>query len=95
MAGKKARGKRAKTRKKFTKKGPKPTINKILGNFSINDRVQIDAEPGMHSGMPFKRFQGMSGRIIKQSGKGYFVEVPVGGMKKQVLVGAVHMKKLR
>ncbi|MEM5778410.1 MAG: 50S ribosomal protein L21e, partial [Candidatus Aenigmatarchaeota archaeon] len=63
----KSHGPRRRTREKFRKTG-KIAINELIKQFKIGDRVVIDIEPSSHKGMPFKRFQGLAGKVIEKRG---------------------------
>jgi large subunit ribosomal protein L21e len=92
MASKKAKGKRAKTRRLFKRKTSKPTVNTLLQEFNVGDKVVIKVNPSIHSGMPFRRFHGKTGVVKRLQGKCYVVEVMDGNLKKNVIVGAAHLK---
>ena len=92
MTNKKARGKRAKTRHKFTRKGSKPTINTILGEFHEGEKVLIKIDSSVHSGMPGSRYHGFTGIVTGMQGKIVKVGLRKGGMEKELLVNPVHLK---
>ena len=92
MSCKKARGKRAKTRAKFSRKGPKVSVNKLLQEIPEGKSVQIKVDSAVHSGMPFRRFHGLTGKVKGRQGAAYLVSVSHFGKPKTVLVGAAHIK---
>lgn len=95
MVNKKAKGKRAKTRKKFKRRDRPLTINRMLPNFDIGQTVQIVVDPSVHSGLPHHRLQGITGKITSRQGKVYFVSLK--NMKKElnVLVHPAHLKAIK
>ncbi len=90
----KAKGPRAKTRYKLQKKVKgRPKVNDMLKKFAVGDRVIIKIEPSVHEGMPFHRFHGKHGVVVKQRGDSYLVEVKDGGKLKQVIAHPVHLRR--
>ncbi|NYZ79838.1 50S ribosomal protein L21e [Candidatus Micrarchaeota archaeon] len=96
MVKAKHKGKRNKTRYAYTKsvreKG-KPSVNKMLRSFAVNDRVHINVNPSIHSGMPHRRFQGKTGTIVGKQGSCYVVEVKNILATRQIIVHPVHLSK--
>ena len=92
MASKKARGKRAKTRRLLKRRNiPRPTVNKMVQEFGDGQRVRIKIDPSMHSGMPDARYQGFNGIVVGKQGKMFEIKVKKGGLEKQLLIAAVHL----
>ena len=94
MSGKKAKGKRAKTRSKLTRRDGKATVNTLLAKLKVGDTVQVNIRPELHSGMPDAIYQGEVGSVIGQQGKVYKVGVHKGNSPKQLLVHSGHLKKI-
>jgi large subunit ribosomal protein L21e len=94
--GKMSHGPRSKTRYKMKKKlkerGP-VTVNRIVKKFEVGDSVAIDIEPAFHNGMPFKRFQGMTGVVEGQRGDAYLVKISDQGKSKMVVAYPIHLKR--
>lgn len=92
-----SKGARLGTRKTLAKalgqKG-KVRISAFLQSFNTGDRVQIRVEPAYHKGMPFRRFFGKEGIVIKKQGSAYLVNVREGNMYKKVLCAPVHLKRV-
>ena len=90
-------GPRAKTRYKMRKKlgerGPVP-VNRIVKVFEVGDRVAIDIEPSFHNGMPFKRFQGMTGTVEGSRGDAYVIKISDQGKEKTVVSYPIHLKRV-
>ena len=80
----------------FRKKGDTPplTVNRLLGNFEIGDKVVIKIHPSIQKGRPFPRFQGRIGTIIGKQGKAYIVELRDGNKMKKILSLPIHLKKV-
>jgi len=93
-----SRGRKSGTRKLLTKSRKdknKNMITKIMQDIEPGDRVCVDVEPSIESGMvPVKRFQGLMGKVIGKQGRCYVVEIKCGGKLKKVITGASHLKKI-
>jgi len=88
-------GKRGKTRYKFSKHGAKVSVNDIMQEFAIGDKVQIVVDASWHSGLPDKGFHGLTGNVAEKRGSGYVIDVYKGNQALQVVTTPVHMKKLK
>ena len=89
----KSHGAKRRTREKFRKRG-RVTVNKLMGNFDIGQRIVIDIESSSLSGMPFRRFQGISGKVVGRRGRAYLVEIKDGNKIKKVIANPEHLKAL-
>jgi large subunit ribosomal protein L21e len=87
----KSHGSRRRTREKFRRTG-RVSINNFIKHFNIGDRIVIDIESSSLNGMPFKRFQGLSGKIIEKRGRAYLIEIKDGNKTKTVISNPEHMK---
>ena len=94
MTNKKAKGIRAKTRSKFKRKGSKLSVNKLLQQFNVGDSVQVNINSSVHSGMPFRRYQGISGRVLGKQGSAFKIAVKEGNAARTLVVTAAHLKTL-
>ena len=90
--GKKPRGPRAKTRN--LKQKTKITVNKLLAEFNIGDKVQINIQPSIHSGLLVRQFNGLTGKVVAKQGKALMVEVLQGNMPKKCITEPVHLRAL-
>lgn len=88
-------GKRGKTRSKLKKKSGKVTVNKVMEEFDIGQRVQVVIDPSYHAGIPSKGFHGLTGFISKKRGDAYEVELKKGKKDSIVVTTPVHLKKLK
>ncbi|MEM0360042.1 MAG: hypothetical protein QXK06_01725 [Candidatus Diapherotrites archaeon] len=90
MSSKEAKGKRAKTRSKLKRKGPKLTVNALLKKPAINSRAIICIDSSVHAGLPAPKFHGMAGTVkaIKKN----CVEVWIDGCNKKIAVHPAHLK---
>lgn len=88
----KSHGPRRRTREKFRKdKREKLTINKLLKEFEVGSNVSIDINPNSQT-KPFRRFQGLTGRVVAKRGQAYLVAVYDGKKQKQVIAKAEHLQ---
>jgi large subunit ribosomal protein L21e len=83
---------RYKMRKKLKERGP-VTVNRIMRTFDVGENVAIDIEPSHHKGMPFKRFQGVTGVIEGQRGDAFVIKISDQGKPKTVIAYPVHLKR--
>ncbi|MDO8634612.1 MAG: 50S ribosomal protein L21e [archaeon] len=97
MSSKKPKGKRAKTRDLFKSKGAKAkiTVNKLLSEFLVGQTVTINIKGKVHDGIPFRRFQGLTGKIIEKRGRSYVVSLAAGEKQKQVIAGPAHLEPVK
>ncbi|MFH0970366.1 MAG: 50S ribosomal protein L21e [Candidatus Diapherotrites archaeon] len=93
MAGKKARGWRAKSRAKITSRG-NPTVTTRLRTYKEGETVQIVINGRIHSGMPFRRFHGLTGNVVRMQGKSVIVNVQQGSQWCELVVNPVHLKSI-
>ncbi len=91
MTNKKPKGKRANTRYLF--RGTKLTLEKLLTDYEVGDKVVIKPNGRYHEGLPFRRFVGKVAIVAEKRGRSYLVDVP--NEKKQVLVGPAHIKSIK
>lgn len=94
MANKKARGYRAKTRAKITGSATRPTVNQLLQTFEANETVQVVINGTIHAGMPFRRFHGLTGKVMGNQGRAVKVKVNQGNQECVVIVNPIHLKRL-
>lgn len=94
----KTHGTRRKSRYKLKKtvreKGLSP-ISRAIQEFAEGDIVNIDLDPGMQEGMPHPKFQGKTGKVVRQRGRAYVVEVRDGDLMKEVIVLPEHLTRNR
>jgi large subunit ribosomal protein L21e len=96
MANKKAKGKRARTRRKF--KRPvrlKTTVNEILKPVVLNDVVQINVNSSVHAGLPNSRSHGKTGVVIGFQGDCPIVQIKDGNKPKKIITQKVHLRVLQ
>ncbi len=92
MSNKKAKGKRAKTRDLFKRRGSKMSVTSLLREFKEGDNVIIKINSSIHGGMPFRRFQNLTGKIVQKRGEGYVLKVMHGDKEKKIISTAAHLK---
>lgn len=89
----KSHGPRRRTREKFRKSIRTP-ISRFVRQFNIGDKVVIDIESSSDKGMPFRRFQGLSGKVIEKRGKAYLLEIKDGNKTKKIIANPEHLKTI-
>ena len=92
MPNKKAKGKRAKTRHKMKKRGPKVTVNKLLQVIPDGTKVDVHIDSSIHAGLPDIRYKGKTGTVIRKQGSAFLVEVRVGKQDRILVVGPAHLR---
>ena len=95
MAGKKARGHRAKTRAKITASKTKATPTTLLKTYEAGDTVQMVINGSVHKGMPFRRFHGLTGKVIGMQGRAVRVAVDQGAQHCELVVNPIHLKEIQ
>jgi len=92
----KAKGVRAGTRRLLKKRVKRQiTVNDVLKNFEIGDRVTIKINPSVHRGMPHPRFHGRTGKVVEKRGLAYVVEVKDGRKMKKIIARAEHLMRAK
>ncbi|HLC51036.1 MAG TPA: 50S ribosomal protein L21e [archaeon] len=87
----KSHGPHRKTREKF-RKSTRMTVNQFMKEFPIGTKVVIDIESGSSGGVPFRRFQGLTGKVIERKGRAYVLEIKDGNKVKKVISNPEHLK---
>jgi large subunit ribosomal protein L21e len=89
-------GNRRKTRailKKEPRNRGKFSLTRFFQTFKEGEKVFLKAEPAIHNGMYFKRFNGRLGTVLGKQGKCYVVTVDDLGKEKQVIIHPIHLRK--
>lgn len=94
MAGKKARGHRAKTRAKITAGKTKATPTALLKTYEAGQTVQMVINGSVHKGMPFRRFHGLTGTVLGMQGRAVRVAVKQGSQDCELVVNPIHLKEI-
>jgi len=68
-------------------------ITREFQTFNEGEKVNIVIDPSIHKGMPFSRFQGLTGVVTGIRGAAYEVSVNVGGKTKIVVSRPEHLVK--
>ena len=89
----KSHGPHRHTREKFRRVGLTP-ISHFIRNFEIGTKVVIVINSSSDKGMPFKRFQGLSGEVVDKVGRSYVVRIKDGGKTKTVITPSQHLKAI-
>ena len=69
-------------------------IRDYLQSFEEGDKVILRIMPNVQSGIPFRRFVGLTGIVTGKQGVAYTVAVNDNNKKKTIIVHPVHMKKM-
>jgi large subunit ribosomal protein L21e len=95
---KKSSGYRSRTRALFRKnpreKG-KLGLSRILRAYALGDKVCVQIDPGIHKGMPHRRFQGKVGVIEGKRGRAFLVSLKIGDKEKSLIVRPEHITPLK
>lgn len=95
MPNKKAKGKRAKTRRKLRNRKPKPSVNRLLAELPTGTAVQISINSSVHSGIPHHRWQGKTGTVTGKRGLAFEVDVAERKQHRTLVVGSAHLNTLK
>lgn len=90
-------GNRRKTRHKFAKNvryRGKISLADYFQTFKEGEKVCLVAEPSVQKGFYHARFHGKAGKVLRQRGKCYEVEITDVNMKKTLVVHPVHIKRI-
>jgi len=91
---KKSKGLRTKTRsllKKKPREKGKIGLSKLLHEYKSGDKVMIKVDPGVHKGMPHRRYLGKIGTVIDKRGRSYLIGVRQGEAVKEIVVRPEHV----
>jgi large subunit ribosomal protein L21e len=92
----KSKGPRRKSRSVLTKRARergKLGLSRLLAEYEVGEKVIINIDPGIHRGMPHKRFQGKVGTVVERRGKAYILDIPQRKTSKLVIAGPEHLRK--
>lgn len=93
---KKMGGNRRKTRDLLSKQPRnrgKFSITNYFQTFKKGDVVLLKAEPAIHSGMYFRRFNAKRAIVTGKRGECYLVQIDDFGKKKLLIVHPVHLRR--
>lgn len=91
----KSKGMRRKTRQKLTKEsGYTGIIASHLQDFDGGEKVLIDIDSSVQSGMPHPRFHGRTAVVNEKRGRSFVIDVKDGGKTKEFAVHPAHLRKL-
>ena len=69
-----------------------PNVNTLLQEFDGGDEVHVIWNSSITSGVPFRRFVGKTGKVIRKQGKCYLVKIKDMRATKEILLHPAHMK---
>ena len=92
---KKSHGFRARTRSLMSKRvrtrGLQP-VSSVLIDYKIGQRVDVVIDPGVHKGMPHRRYHGRTGVVSDIRGRGIVVELKVDKATKTLIIRPEHLR---
>ncbi|MHA1905989.1 MAG: 50S ribosomal protein L21e [Candidatus Thorarchaeota archaeon] len=95
---KKSHGFRARTRSLMSKRvrtrGLAP-VSTVLVDYEVGDSVNIVIDPGVHKGMPHRRYHGRTGVVKGKRGRGIEVDVKMGNAVKSLIIRPEHLRPSR
>jgi len=96
MANKKAKGKRSLTRRRYKRNvRDKTTVNQLIKPIALDDVVQVNANSAVHSGLPHRRVDGITGKVIGFQGNCPIVQLKDGNKTKKIITHRVHLKIIK
>jgi large subunit ribosomal protein L21e len=95
---KKSHGFRARTRslmsKNIREKGL-GSLSAVLIDYEEGQRVNIVIDPGVHKGMPHRRYHGRTGVVQGIRGRAVVVDVGLGNATKTLIIRPEHLRPSR
>ncbi|ABU81960.1 50S ribosomal protein L21e [Ignicoccus hospitalis] len=82
-------------RKRVREKGAVPPLSLVLIDYKPGDKVIIDPNPAIWSGLPHRRFCGKVGEVVGKRGKAYLVKVRDGDVYKTIIVRPEHLRPFK
>ncbi|MBI2144406.1 50S ribosomal protein L21e [Candidatus Woesearchaeota archaeon] len=73
-------------------KGKLP-VSEFVKKLETGEQVQLNLKPSITKGAYFRRFRGRMGTVVGMQGSCYKVKIKDGGKDKELIVGAVHLRK--
>ncbi len=96
MANKKAKGKRSLTRSRYRRNvRDKTTVNEMIKPIKVDDVVQINANSSVHNGLPHRRVDGITGKVIGFQGNCPIVQLKDGNKPKKIITHRIHLKLIK
>ena len=89
----KSHGPQHKTREKF-RKPKKLRVTDYIKHLKSGDVVALVVNSSSQKGRPFRRFHGLTGKVLRAQGRSFVVEIYDGNMRKQVIARPEHIRKL-
>jgi len=81
------------SRQQLSRHREKTTVNQLLQEFEVDERVIIDLDSSIQDAMPHPRYQGNEGTVTGIRGNSYEVSITDGGKKKTIITTSAHLKK--
>ncbi len=71
------------------------SLSTVLIDYEEGDRVNIVIDPGVHKGMPHRRYHGLTGVVTGKRGRGIEVDVKQGKAIKSLIIRPEHIRPSR
>jgi large subunit ribosomal protein L21e len=92
---KKSHGFRARTRSLMSKRvrtrGLSP-VSSVLIDYEVGQRVDVVIDPGVHKGMPHRRYNGRTGVVAGLRGRAIVVSLKVDKATKTLIIRREHLR---
>ncbi len=76
------------------KRGLSPS-SKLLIDYKVGQRVDVVIDPGVHKGMPHRRYQGRTGVVTGLRGRAVVLDVGLGNATKKLIIRREHLQPSR
>ena len=70
-------------------------MSTVLTDYEVGDRVNIVIDPGIHKGMPHRRYHGRTGVVKGKRGRAIEVDVKMGNALKSLIIRPEHLRPSR
>jgi len=93
----KSKGPRRKSRARMTKslrERGKLGLSRLLVEYKEGEKVVVDIDPSVHSGVPHRRYQGQVGVVTGKRGKAYLLEISYESKVKKLVALPQHLRRL-
>ena len=67
------------------------TVNRLLQDFDIGQKVILRTNTSVHSGMPARRFHGKTATVKGSQGRAVLVSLKVGKTEKTLITHPAHL----
>ncbi len=89
----KSHGPQHKTREKF-RNPRKLKVTDYIKQLTPGSMVALVVNSSSQKGRPFRRFHGLTGKVLRSQGRSFVVQISDGNKLKQVIARPEHIRKL-